>query len=95
MAPCAGRSIATQHPLMQEKLLHLLQIPAASYSTINFLLKFATTGGNLRLMTDIKHNKKPQEKLKSEEKQARLAEALRQNLRRRKEQSREKKTSDK
>jgi len=58
-------------------------------------LNFLASGGTLRPMGDIKHNKKPQEKLKSDEKQARLAEALRQNLRRRKEQNRERKTTDK
>jgi len=38
--------------------------------------------------------KKPIEKLKSADKQARLAEALRNNLRRRKQQARDRKSSD-
>ena len=46
-------------------------------------------------MAEKKEKDHSQEKLKSDEKQARLAEALRQNLRRRKEQSRERKSSDK
>jgi hypothetical protein len=44
---------------------------------------------------NIANAKKPVEKLKSEAKQAKLSEALRANLRRRKEQTRERKDSDK
>lgn len=46
-------------------------------------------------MTDEQDKKAQKEKLKSDEKQARLAEALRTNLRRRKQQVRERKTRTK
>ncbi|MBV1900046.1 MAG: hypothetical protein KUG56_00070 [Kordiimonadaceae bacterium] len=43
-------------------------------------------------MTEKQEKKSPKEKLKSDAKQARLSEALRANLRRRKEQTRERKS---
>mgnify|MGYP007055221752 CR=1 FL=1 len=60
--------------------------------TPHFSIELSCPERHFAGMTEKQEKKSPKEKLKSDAKQARLSEALRANLRRRKEQTRERKS---